>query len=111
MLDPALAVTFDRLDGYRVVRRLGAASGEAVLPRNLLRATLRSVGALIGLTPNNYLTDAERVRPECLSSLLKNAERLGANGVMRLRFESFELADGSTCLRAMGEAVVVEPNP
>lgn len=111
MLDPAVAVTFDRLSGYRVVRRLGTASGEAVLPRSLLRSTLRSVGALIGLTPSSYLTDAERVRPECLSLLLKSAERLGANGVVRVRFESFELADGSTCLRAMGEAVILEPSP
>jgi uncharacterized protein YbjQ (UPF0145 family) len=110
MLDPTAIVTFDRIDGYRVVRTLGTACGEAVLPHNRFRSTLRSVGAFIGLAPIEYLTDIERVRPECLCSLVHSAELLGANGVLSLRFESCEMGDGSTRLRALGNAVVLEPS-
>jgi uncharacterized protein YbjQ (UPF0145 family) len=111
MLDPAAVVTFEDVEGYRVVRTLGTAYGEAILPRNVLRATLRSVGAFIGLAPIDYLTDSERARGECVTSLLRSAERLGANGVVRLQFESLEMHDGATCLRAVGDAVWLEPQP
>jgi len=111
MLDPAAVVTFGDVDGFRVVRSLGTAYGEAILPRNFLRATLRSVGAFIGLAPVDYLTDSERARADCVTSLLRSAERLGANGVVRVQFEALEMHDGATCLRAVGDAVLLEPPP
>lgn len=110
MLDPGSVVTFDRVEGYRVVRILGAVRGEAVLPREKLRMALRFIGMLLGVTSIDYLTDIERARPECLSSLLRNAERLGANGILRVSFEALDMPDGSIRLRAAGEAVVLEEN-
>jgi uncharacterized protein YbjQ (UPF0145 family) len=111
MIAPEAVVTFDRLDGFRVVRSLGPARGEAVTPRNLLRATFRSIGTFIGFTSVEYLSDAERARSESLAVLLDNAERLGANGVVGLQFDASEQSDGSTRVLAFGEAVLLEPVP
>lgn len=108
MILPESVVTFDRIDGFRVVRSYGYAHGEATRPRNLLRATFRSLGAFIGLAPVEYLTDAERARGDSLAALLKKAEETGANGVIGLQFQASETPDGSTRVLAFGEAVLLE---
>ena len=111
MIAPEAVVTFERLDGFRVVKSFGLARGEAVCPHNVLRSTFRSIGAFIGLAPVDYLTDAERARADCLSALLANASKLGANGIVGLQFEAREESDGSTRVIAFGEAVLLEPQP
>ncbi len=108
---PEAVVTFDRVDGFRVVRSFGFAYGHASRPRNVLRATFRSIGAFMGLATMEYLTEAERARSESLVALLAKAEGLGANGIVRLQFQASEAADGSTRVLAFGEAVLLEPPP
>jgi uncharacterized protein YbjQ (UPF0145 family) len=108
---PDAVVTFERIDGYRVIRSFGFAYGQASRPRNVLRATFRTIGAFIGLAPIEYLTEAERARSESLSSLIRKAEDLGANGIVGLQFQASEAADGSTRVLAFGEAVLLEPPP
>jgi uncharacterized protein YbjQ (UPF0145 family) len=110
-LSPNAVTTFDRIEGFRVVRSFGYAYGQASRPRNLLKATFRSIGALIGLAPVEYLTDAERTRTESLDELLRKAEGLGANGVIGLQFQASEGPDGATRVLAFGQAVLLEPEP
>jgi hypothetical protein len=74
MIAPDAVVTFERVDGFRIVKSFGYAYGQASRPRNFLRATFRSIGAFIGLAPVEYLTDAERSRTECLAELVRKAE-------------------------------------
>lgn len=105
---PEAVVTFERVDGYRVVRSFGYAYGQATRPRNLLRATFRSLGAIIGISPIEYLTDAERARTDSLAQLLRRAEATGANSVIGLQFQASEGPDGSTRVLAFGEAVLLE---
>lgn len=111
MLSPDAVTTFERVEGYRVVRSFGFAYGQGSRPRNVLRQTFRTIGALIGLAPIEYLTDAERARAESLDELLRKAERLGANGIVNLQFQASEGPDGATRVLAFGEAVLLEPSP
>jgi uncharacterized protein YbjQ (UPF0145 family) len=75
----------------------------------MLRATFRSIGAFIGLAPIEYLTDAERAREEALESLRAKAGALGADAVIRIRFEAVEEPDGATIVMATGQAVRLAP--
>jgi uncharacterized protein YbjQ (UPF0145 family) len=102
-------VTLDAPDGFRVLTSLGRVSGSATRPHNMLRATFRSIGAFIGLAPIEYLTDAERAREEALEQVRAKAENLGADAVIKIRFEALEQADGSTKVLAHGEAVRLAP--
>ncbi len=102
-------VTLDVPDGFRIVSALGRVSGIATRPHNMLRATFRSIGAFVGLAPIEYLTDAERAREEALEQLREHASQLGADAVIRMRFEAIEQADGSTQVLALGEAVRLAP--
>ena len=110
-LSPDAVTTFERVEGYRVVRSFGYAYGNASRPRNVLKQTFRSLGALIGLTPVDYLTDAERARSDSLEMLLRKAVGMGANGVLGLQFQASEGPDGATRVLAFGEAVLLAPAP
>ena len=110
-LAPDAVTTFERVEGYRVVRSFGHAYGQASRPRNVLKQTFRSIGALIGLAPVEYLTDAERTRADALDALLRRAAAMGANGVVGLQFQASEGPDGATRVLAFGEAVLLEPAP
>ena len=110
-LAPEAVTTFERVEGYRVVRSFGFAYGHASRPRNVLKQTFRSIGVLIGLAPIEYLTEAERARAESLDVLLRKAEAMGANGVLGLQFQASEAPDGATRVTAFGEAVLLDPPP
>ena len=69
---------------------------------------------LIGVSPNEFLSDAEHLRNEALEGVSKRASALGANAVIGLSFHVSEGADGSCKVVAFGEAVYAiaadEPN-
>ena len=110
-LAPDAVTTFERIEGYRVVRSFGYAYGQASRPRNVLKQTFRSIGVLIGLAAIDYLTDAERTRADSLEALLEKAETMGANGVIGVQFQATEGPDGATRVLAFGEAVLLDPAP
>ncbi len=109
MIAPRDVVTFSELDGVRIVRRYGYVSGIASRPRNRLRSTFRSLGMLIGVSPNEFLSDAEHLRNEALEGVYKRATALGANAVIGLSFHVSEGSDGSCKVVAFGEAVLTAP--
>ncbi|GAC1657879.1 MAG: hypothetical protein NVS9B12_10230 [Vulcanimicrobiaceae bacterium] len=100
-------VTLGEVDGFRIVRVLGYAHGEASRPRDIVRSTFRSIGAFIGLAPIEYLTDAERAREDSLEQMRKHAEAMGANGVINVQFTTSEGGEGTKVL-SYGEAVILE---
>lgn len=102
-------VTLDAPDGFRVIASYGPVSGRATRPHHMLRATLRSIGAFIGLAPVEYLTDAERAREEALEDMRHTASHLGADAVIKIRFEAIEGEDGCTEVLVSGEAVRLAP--
>ncbi|MHB8147701.1 MAG: heavy metal-binding domain-containing protein [Vulcanimicrobiaceae bacterium] len=101
--------TFDDLEGHRIVRTFGYVSGIAARPRNRLRATFRSLGMLIGVSPSEFLTDAEHLRSEAMEGIFTRADALGANAVVGLQFYVSEGPDGSCKVVAFGQAVLAEP--
>jgi uncharacterized protein YbjQ (UPF0145 family) len=109
MIAPESVVTFDELEGYRIVKRYGYVSGVASRPRNRLRATFRSLGMLIGVAPGEFVSDAEQLRGEALDGIYQRANQLGANAVIGLSFHVSESHDGSCKIVAFGEAVFAVP--
>jgi uncharacterized protein YbjQ (UPF0145 family) len=101
-------VTFDELDGFRIVRTFGYVSGIASRPRNRLLSTFRSLGMLIGMAPGEFLSDAEQLRADALEGIYKNADAFGANAVVSLQFYVSEGTDGSCKVVAFGQAVLAE---
>lgn len=109
MIEKENLVTLDVPEGFRILSTLGRVSGAASRPHNALRATFRSIGAFIGLAPLEYLTDAERTREEALEALRREAAALGADAVIKVRFDAVEGEHDITQVVAYGEAVRLAP--
>lgn len=101
-------VTLHAVESDRAVRPIGFVSAAATRPRNRLRATFRSLGMLVGLSPGELLGDAEQLRADALEVLRRNAGALGANAVLGLEFDVSEGDDGSCKVVAFGQAVMAE---
>lgn len=109
MIEKENLVTLDVPEGFRILSSLGHVSGSATRPHSALRATFRSIGAFIGLAPVEYLTDAERAREEALEALRREAADLGADAVIKVRFDAVEGQNDATQVVAYGEAVRLAP--
>ena len=110
MVPREAVVTFEHVDGFRIVKVLGYVHGQAVRPRDVLRATFRSIGAFIGLAPIEYLTDAEKAREESLEALRLHGSAMGANGIINVQFQTSDTNEG-TRVMCFGQAVLLEPHP
>jgi uncharacterized protein YbjQ (UPF0145 family) len=99
--------TMNDLPGYRVDEVLGEVTGLTVRSRNVgtqLGASLKSLvgGELKGLTKQLAQT-----REEAKQRLVEEAEAVGANAILAMRFDSDEIGQGYQELVAYGTAVKV----
>lgn len=96
------------LPGYRVTRNLGVVRGVTVRSRGIggqLAATIRSFG---GGQIHEYVQLCEEARAEAFQYMVRNAEEMGANAIVGIRYDATELATNMTEVIAYGTAVVVE---
>jgi uncharacterized protein YbjQ (UPF0145 family) len=103
-----LVVTTPSIPGYRIVRVIGIVSGMSVRTRGLLGRLGASVEAIVGGRSEAYITELKKAREEALRDLVEEAQRLGANAVVGVDFETSEVLEGFLVVTATGTAVVVE---
>jgi uncharacterized protein YbjQ (UPF0145 family) len=103
-----LVVTTNDLPGYRVVKHLGVARGLTVRSRSIVGNIGASIQILFGGNITLYTKLAEQARQEAFAALIANAQALGANAVLAMRYDANEIAAAVTEVLAYGTAVVVE---
>ncbi|MBT5432786.1 MAG: heavy metal-binding domain-containing protein [Rhodospirillaceae bacterium] len=96
------------IPGKRVVSHLGLVNGNTVRAKHIgrdLMAGLKNIvgGELVGYT--ELLTES---RDLAVQRMVKEAEAVGANAVLNVRFSTSTISQGSAELMAYGTAVVVE---
>ncbi|CAN1721239.1 conserved protein of unknown function [Hyphomicrobium sp. 1Nfss2.1] len=106
-----LIVTTNDLPGYRVVKHLGVARGLTVRSRSLVGNIGASIQILFGGNITLYTRLAEQARQEAFEQLIAQAEAMGANAVLAMRYDANEIAAAVTEVLAYGTAVIVEPAP
>ena len=106
-----LIVTTNDLPGYRVVKHLGVARGLTVRSRSLVGNIGASIQILFGGNITLYTRLAEQARQEAFEHLIAQAEAMGANAVLAMRYDANKIAAAVTEVLAYGTAVIVEPAP
>jgi len=104
-----IVVNTETVPGHRVVRVLGIVQGNTVRAKHVGRdiaAGLKNIvgGELVGYT--ELLTEARR---EALERMLAQAQQLGANAVLNVRFSTSAVTAGAAEIYAYGTAAMVEP--
>jgi uncharacterized protein YbjQ (UPF0145 family) len=103
-----IVVTSNDLPGYRIVQHLGVARGISVRSRSVIGNIGASIQILFGGNISVYTRLAEQARQEAFDLLIAQAEKMGANAIVAMRYDANEMAAAVTEVLAYGTAVVVE---
>ena len=104
-----LVVTTNEIEGYRVVRHLGMVKGLTVRSRSVVGNLGAAIQIFFGGNITVYTKHAEQTRQEAFDLLVKNAQEMGANAVLAMRYDANEIAAAVTEVLAYGSAVIIEP--
>ena len=102
-----IAVTADTISGKRVVETVGMVRGSTIRARHIGRDIMAVLKNIVGGEIHDYTKLMAESREQALDRLLAEAERLGANAVITVRFTTSMLMGGAAELLAYGTGVVV----
>ncbi len=103
-----MVVTTNYVPGSRITKVHGPAFGIVVRSRGIGGNIVASLRTIVGGEIDEYtkmLTDA---RENAIERMVANAQKLGANAVVDMRFDSADIGQTMTEVVAYGTAVVVE---
>ncbi|MFW9993873.1 MAG: heavy metal-binding domain-containing protein [Candidatus Odinarchaeota archaeon] len=105
-----LVSTTSYIPGYRITRYVGMAFGATVRSRGVGGDCMASCESSCGGEVTAYTEMAIEARNQAIQRLLQDANRMGANAVIEIRFDSDEIGQGgNNATIAYGTAVVVVP--
>ncbi len=103
-----IVVTSDSIPGRRVVKTLGLVKGNTIRARHVGKDILAGLKGIVGGEISEYTKMVAESREQSLDRLVEEAESLGANAVVAVRFTSAGMMPGAAELLAYGTAVIVE---
>ena len=106
-----ILTTTDAIAGHRIVRTLGLVRGNTIRARHIGRDILAALRNVVGGEISEYTKLLAEAREQALDRLVEEAESLGANAVVALRFQTTEVMKAAAELLAYGTAVVIEEDP
>ncbi len=98
----------EEIPGKRVVQHLGIVQGSTVQAKNVFRDIGASLKNLVGGELKSYTNLLNEAREAALDRMKQEAEALGANAILNVRFTTSTITQGAAELLAYGTAVVVE---
>jgi uncharacterized protein YbjQ (UPF0145 family) len=94
--------------GKTITRFYGLVSGSTVRAKHIGRDILASLKNIVGGELKAYTELLKEARADALERMTEEAESLGANAVVNVRFSTSSVAQGAAELFAYGTAVSVE---
>lgn len=95
--------------GYNTTELLGLVQGNTVRAKNVGRDIMAGLKNLAGGELKGYTELLTESRQEALVRMVSQAEQLGANAIVNVRFTTSSVTSGASELYAYGTAVKVEP--
>ena len=103
-----LIVTTNDVPGRRVVKTLGSAQGSVVRVRHVGADIMGALKSLVGGEVKGYSRLMEDARAEAIQRMKGDAEEMGDNAVIAVRFTTSMVASGAAEILAYGTAAAVE---
>jgi uncharacterized protein YbjQ (UPF0145 family) len=102
-----LVVNTEGVPGYRVDRILGMVQGNSVRAKHVGRDIAASFKNLVGGELKGYTELLTESRRQALERMLAQAQQLGANAVINVRFSTSAITAGAAEMYAYGTAVTI----
>ncbi len=103
-----IVVTSDEIHGKKIVEVFGLVKGNTIRARHVGRDILAALRNVVGGEVIDYTKMIAESREQALDRMKAEAQKLGANAVVTLRFSTSSIMQGAAELLAYGTAVRVE---
>jgi uncharacterized protein YbjQ (UPF0145 family) len=103
-----ILVTADKIEGKRTVKTLGLVRGNTIRARHLGHDIKASIVNLVGGEITDYTKMLAESREQALDRMVEEAESLGANAIINVRFGTSMVMTQAAEILAYGTAVIVE---
>jgi uncharacterized protein YbjQ (UPF0145 family) len=103
-----LLTNLEVVPGRRVIEHLGLVQGSTVRAKHAGRDIVAGIKNVFGGELKAYTELLQESREEATQRMVAQAEALGANAVLNIRFSTSSIAQGAAELFAYGTAVRLE---
>ncbi|HEC41205.1 MAG TPA: YbjQ family protein [Bacteroides sp.] len=100
-----IIVNTEKIQGKKISEALGIARGSTVRARNIGRDIFAGLKNLIGGEISEYTKLLADAREEALSRMILDANRMGADAIVNVRFTTSTVMQGCSEILAYGTAV------
>ena len=98
----------ETVPGKEITRFFGVVSGSTVRAKHIGKDIMAGFKNIIGGELKAYTELIGEAREDAIGRMVREAESLGANAVVNIRFSTSSVAQGAAELFAYGTAVTVE---
>ncbi len=95
--------------GMRVVKVLGLVRGNTIRTRHVGKDIMATLRGLVGGEVSEYTKLFAESREQALDRMVSEAQQLGANAIIEVRFSTSMVMTSAAELLAYGTAVTLEP--
>lgn len=103
-----ILATTNQIEGKRIVKVLGLVRGNAIRARHIGRDIVASLRNIVGGEIPEYVRLLAESREESLQRMTRQAEDMGANAIVGVRFITASVMQGAAEMLTYGTAVVME---
>lgn len=98
----------ETVPGYQIVEIKGLVQGNTVRAKHVGRDIMAGFKNIVGGEVKGYTELLTESRRQAMERMLAQAEQLGANAVVNVRFTTSAVTQGAAELYAYGTAVIVQ---
>ena len=103
-----IVVTTSEISGKRIVRTLGLVRGNTIRARHVGKDIMAIFRNLAGGEVHEYTKMLAEAREQAIDRLVEDAQAIGANAVVAMRFQTSMIQSGAAEMLCYGTAVIVE---
>jgi uncharacterized protein YbjQ (UPF0145 family) len=100
-----IVVTSETVPGHRATEALGVVRGSTIRAKHIGKDVMALMRNLVGGEIKEYTEMLVEARAESMNRMVAQAEKLGADGIINVRFMTSQVMSGSAELMAYGTAV------
>lgn len=105
-----IITTTEQVPGHTVAQILGIARGSSIRAKHLGKDVITALRNIVGGELKEYGELLVETRKQSLDRMQLQAERMGADAVVNVRFETSQVMAGAAELLAYGTAVKLRPS-
>ncbi len=103
-----ILVTTDGIPGKTITKTLGLVRGNTIRARHIARDISAALRNIVGGEITDYTKMMAESREQALDRMVEEAESLGANAILGVRFTTSMIMQSASEILAYGTAVTIE---